>query len=486
MKLSPNMKQNLWMILLFLLCVLSTCVRAEAGLVKVVADMSVCSNPMFCQNQRSYGSGVVVGDYKGRSIVLTAGHVLQGHDRQGVPCKAQLRSLLVSGTTARVIGSWVDSDPPVDFAILLVDKKFKETVPLGSRPRKGDAVTIYGWDFAVSDKPELVTRSGKITDDTPRQMVQVDFTSGSGISGGPVIDRNGNLSGILVHSTGIMPNYDFRRSILSLLRDANLPPPNPEKYVRKVDDKKAASNQVSAAEKKQAELEAIISQLKKEKEEWQATKKPTETVVSDTGKQSPPTEDTSPKDSSGDSTGSGETIQDSTSKRSIGSRVVTGAKKTLDAAEVGLSFADSLLSNPLVMVALGATGMGASLAGVKAGVSLSSSALAWMRRRKKTVVEEEKKRPEPPLAKVVPKQSAGADKDCSLNVADIAEHLKGLVVTQELQADGKTTEEQLWRDGVRLAKEGALQLNVLGGKQVAQAIEEHVYREKSRQDGVEL
>lgn len=494
MKIHPMIKEVLWLTLLFLICAFSACVKAEGGLVKVVADMTVCTNPMFCQQQTSYGSGVVVGTFNNQSIVLTAGHVFQGHDRQGLPVDAQLRRVLVNGHKSKKVASWVTSDPPCDFAIVLVEHNFGQVSPLSDvPPKEGDKVCISGFDFAARDTPKLIVNQGTITSVKKGEFTEVDFSSASGISGGPVVDKAGNVKGLLVHTAGIMPNFDFRKSILHYMRDADLPPPNPIRYERKVPDPRP-DPQFS----KEALLQAEIDKLKKEKATWKAT----ESDASDTGKQLPPTEDTSQQAGSGDSTGSGETTPDSTSKPSLGSRAATAAGKGLDAVQVGLSFADKALSNPLVIAALAATGVGSSLVGAKAGISLGNSAMAWLRRRKKKkggVVGEVPADTPPPFAKPVPKQPAPQidsrvddiidflkSRDEKVDVEKIAQEVSGLLVTQELQADGKTTEETLWKDGVRLAKEGALQLNVLGGKQVAQSIEDFVYRKKSEQDGTTL
>lgn len=506
-----------------ILIFLSMAVKAQAGLVKVVADLQVCSGGLLCQNQTSYGSGVCVGYYKDKSIVITAGHILQGHDKDGVPCPAKLHRLRVQGASARVLGSWVDNKAN-DFAILLVDYQFKEVVPIGLPPKAGDSITIYGYDYAVSSAPQLSTRSGKILKVQKGEMSAVDFTSAVGVSGGPALDTSGNLAGILVWSSSIMPNFGFRESIKQLLRDANLPPPHAPKTTRQeVPDPPADSlvdktvyqkiqNEIDRLTKESVDSQKEIAQLKKEKETWIAKTKSTqesgsETTVSDTGKQSPATEDTSLPEDSGDSDGSGSLTPESSADPSTSSRIVTGVGKVIDAAEVGISAADKVLSNPLVMAALAATGVGTGLVGAKAGVSLASGLLAWRRRRKEkqggTVgsvpphgLQDRadrqvfQKKDVPTAQTVAPAKDCRIDavieylkdKEKPLDVEAIAKSLSGLLVTQELQSDGKTTEEQLWKDGVRLAKEGALKLNVLGGKQVAKSIEDFVYSEQARLD----
>jgi len=392
-----TLKEMLWLILLFLICVFVVCWQeAQGGLVKVRADLQVCPGTVFCQVQGSYGSGVVVGDYKGKSIVLTAGHLFEGHDKQGVPCKAKLLKLTVNGIPGRVLGSWVDNKAN-DFAILLVDILFDEVVPIGLPPKAGDRVTVYGWDYAVSKDPQLSTRTGRIVKVQRGEMSDLDFTSAVGVSGGPAIDSAGNLAGILVWSSSIMPNIGFRQSIKQLLRDANLPPPNPAKFTRGVPDPpKDSLVDKTADQKLQAEIDRLakesdskqkeIAQLKKEKEAWIAKTKSTQesssgTTVFDTGKQSPATDDTSQQAASGDSSGSGSSTQESTADQSPSSQPATG-EKVLNAAEGAVGIATALLGNPFVATALGITTAGTGLAGAYGGLKIAGALLAWRRRRK--------------------------------------------------------------------------------------------------------
>lgn len=473
-----------------ILIILSMCMEAKSGLVKVIADLQVCpGGTLFCQNQTSYGSGVCVGYYKDKSIVLTAGHLFQGNDKDGLVCPAKLHRLRVQGTNARVLGSWVDNKAN-DFAILLVDRQFKEVVPIGLPPVAGDTITIYGYDYAVTKDPQLSTRTGKIVKSQRGEMSDVNFTSAIGVSGGPAIDTSGNLAGILVWASGIQPNIGFRESIKQLLRDANLPPPHPKPSKRDLvpDPPDDTLIDKTADQKLQAEIDRLkkkeqgrlaeIARLKKEKADWLAAQK--KVVVPD-----PPPEDVG-------------VVNDLPDKGNVIDKAKGAAGKVLDAAEVGVSFADNLMSNPLVMAALGATGVGGGLVAAKAGMSIGSALLAWRRRRKDSKgglvgksppdVPQDRAEPQPVekdgrIDKIIEYLK---DKEKPVDLEAIAKSVSGLLVTQELQADGKTTEEQLWRDGVRLAKEGALRLNVLGGKEVAKSIEDFVYSEQAKLDGKAL
>jgi hypothetical protein len=359
-------------IIIFILCIFVVSIQqANGGLVKVIADLQVCpGGAVFCQNQTSYGSGVCVGDYRGKSIVLTAGHLFQGHDKDGLVCPAKLRRLRVHGGSARVIGSWVDNKAN-DFAILLVDHLFKEVVPIGLPPKEGDRVTVYGYDYAVSNDPQVTTKTGKIVKVKKGEMSDVDFTSGVGVSGGPAIDSSGNLAGILVWSHSIMPNIGFRQSIKQLLRDANLPPPNPEKFTRGVPEPPEDSLVDKTNDQKlQAEIESLrkrqqseIEKLKREQAAWIVKQKE---LLEKQGSEESKTTETAV----------------STSKQKTGSRVVTGAGKAIDAAEGAVGIATALLGNPFVATALGITTAGTGLAGAYGGLKIAGALLAWRRRRK--------------------------------------------------------------------------------------------------------
>ena len=320
---------------------------ADAGLVKVIADLQACpGGAVFCQNQPSYGSGVCVGYHKGKSIVLTAGHIFQGHDKDGLVCPAKLRRLRVHGADARVLGSWVDNKAN-DFAILLVDHHFKEVVPIGLPPQAGDTITIYGYDYAVTKDPQLSTRTGKLVKVQHGEMSDVNFTSAVGVSGGPAIDTSGNLAGILVWSSSIMPNIGFRQSIKQLLRDADLPPPNaaatkpkdvppPPKDVPPPPPpppppKASKSAELIAAEKETEALKAALERASVKLAEKAATPPPPKETVAE-----------SPKE--------GETTA---------GKIATGVSKTLDAA-------DSLATNPWIIAGITLLTGGAGAGGLKA------------------------------------------------------------------------------------------------------------------------
>lgn len=325
--------------LALLLCLFPSAV--QAGLVKVLVDMQVCDGTVFCQNQTSYGSGAVVGHFNNQSIVLSAAHIFEPHDKQGLPVRdsrGKVVRVRVNGFPAKVVGKWIDGRA-VDFAILLVEQKFEHEIPLGKPPAKGDAVTIYGWDFADSKNAQVWTKLGTYRDVEHGKMAPLSFTCGIGVSGGPALDRHGNLSGILVHSSGVMVNWDFRETVRRNIPGAILPPPLAQRYERTVPDPKDVPpppDELANAQKEAAALKAALARAKAKLAEKTDT--------------APPPEETSEEEKTEETP--------SKTKQVVGT-VATGVSKTLDAA-------DNLANNPWVIAGIMLLTGGAGAGGLKA------------------------------------------------------------------------------------------------------------------------
>tara|TARA_R110000868_G_scaffold148839_3_gene371038 strand:- start:16429 stop:17823 length:1395 start_codon:yes stop_codon:yes gene_type:complete len=328
---------------------------ADAGLVKVVADMQVCGESMFCENQTSYGSGAVVGSFNGKSIVLTAAHIFEPNDKNGLPVRdnrGKVRRILVNGFPATLVGKWSDGGQAMDAAIVLVDNRFDIELPLGNKPEVGDPLTVYGWDYADRKNPQLWTGSGTFLKIERKSMGQVSFTSGVGVSGGPAVDRDGNLCGILCQSSGVQVNYDFRKWILSNIPGANLPPASVKKYVRNVPEpkdvppppKSSKSAELIAAEKETDALKAALERAKVKLAEKAATPPPKETAPP------PPKEKLPPKET---------VVKAPKEEKTTGGKIATGVSKTLDTA-------DSLASNPWIIAGITLLTGGAGAGGLKA------------------------------------------------------------------------------------------------------------------------
>jgi S1-C subfamily serine protease len=138
------------------------------------------------------GSGVVVN---GDGIVLTALHVVEG--------AGQIQVGLADGTTttARI----VTAQPSTDIAVLALDRLPQLVVPavLGGPPAVGEAV------FAVGDPLGLrASLTAGVVSGTERRigtergteidgLIQFDAAVNPGSSGGPLVDRDGRVVGIV-------------------------------------------------------------------------------------------------------------------------------------------------------------------------------------------------------------------------------------------------------------------------------------------------
>jgi S1-C subfamily serine protease len=161
----------------------------------------------------SSGTGFVVG--AGR--ILTNHHVAQG-------C-AEMRVRTAGGR--ELTGTVAASDPERDLALLAVQggSGLGPPLPFRSGPelRRGEGVVTYGFPLAglLSSGPTLTT--GEVSAlaglrDNPRQF-QISAPVQPGNSGGPLLDRSGNVVGIVVsklnaqrvaRSTGDIPqNVNF-------------------------------------------------------------------------------------------------------------------------------------------------------------------------------------------------------------------------------------------------------------------------------------
>ncbi len=144
-----------------------------------------------CDDQRGMGSGFIVGD----DLIMTAAHVVD---------TAGSVSLQVDGvvSAARVI----DFDFGADVALLRSEKSFADrSLPLASeKPRLGTELAVLGFPDWVQDL--RVTRGivssldfqlsySSFTIDEP--VIVTDAAINGGNSGGPVVDREGKVIGLV-------------------------------------------------------------------------------------------------------------------------------------------------------------------------------------------------------------------------------------------------------------------------------------------------
>lgn len=146
------------------------------------------------RQERSLGSGVIVSP---EGYVLTANHVVQGADPNGVKV-----SLAASGKefTAKIIGT----DPQTDVAVLKIDAEKLSPITLADSDKieVGDVVMAIGNPFGVGQTVTMgiVSATGRtslgIIPGGYENFIQTDASINQGNSGGALIDAEGRLIGI--------------------------------------------------------------------------------------------------------------------------------------------------------------------------------------------------------------------------------------------------------------------------------------------------
>jgi len=142
------------------------------------------------RREGALGSGVVV---TGDGYILTNNHVVEG--------SRQVEVELTDGRTfkATVVGA----DAPSDLAVLKVDAKALQTLPLGDsdRVRVGDVALAVGNPLGVGQTVTMgiVSAKGRATgsgDGSYEDFLQTDAPINQGNSGGALVNTRGELIGI--------------------------------------------------------------------------------------------------------------------------------------------------------------------------------------------------------------------------------------------------------------------------------------------------
>ena len=140
------------------------------------------------QTDDAIGSAWVAWVNDSGTYLITANHVVEGSSG--------------SVTILRKGGSWggevVARDPKNDLALVRVDGHPQNAAPLWqharrARPHTGDQLLLVGSPFGLGGTVTtgVVSRVG-------RQWVQTDAAANPGNSGGPAIDRNGHVVGVML------------------------------------------------------------------------------------------------------------------------------------------------------------------------------------------------------------------------------------------------------------------------------------------------
>lgn len=169
----------------------------DRATVRVIAVRGVGSARVTSQSRRTrlvavpeagHGSGIIVS---ADGLVVTARHVVED---------ARLVAVWVPGESRAFQATVVYQDPTVDFAVLAVQGTFASFVPLAVTPRElrvREQVHAIGYPLdARREDPQ--SAQGIISGVLPDGTLQLDIALNPGNSGGPLIDANEQILGIVV------------------------------------------------------------------------------------------------------------------------------------------------------------------------------------------------------------------------------------------------------------------------------------------------
>ncbi len=167
------------------------------------------------------GSGYGTGWWADSRHVVTAEHVVKGLDTVTV-MRGDWRS------AARV----VYSDPTTDVAVLLVESPppWAEGLPLARRVQVGQSIAVVGYPIEVyyqtgqslekmSTAPRMAF--GHIAWIAPdKSIAEIDVPTDAGNSGGPVVDEDGAVVGIVSHALMGVASTGYYITTSDAVRDA--------------------------------------------------------------------------------------------------------------------------------------------------------------------------------------------------------------------------------------------------------------------------
>ena len=145
-----------------------------------------------------FGTGFVGWTEDGASYIVTAHHVVDEAARPVV-------------TVTRTGGSWsgnvVRVDPKNDLALIRVSGRPAHAAPLWQRPKSrlpktGDQLLLVGSPYGLEG-----TVTTGVVSRVRKRMIQTDAAANPGNSGGPALDREGNIVGVLLAGGGQNINF---------------------------------------------------------------------------------------------------------------------------------------------------------------------------------------------------------------------------------------------------------------------------------------
>lgn len=169
--------------------------RREVGIAPTAAR--VLRSVFTVETDYGLGTGFVGWREGGATYLVTAHHVIDGNISSSV-------------TIVRKGGSWAGTieavDPANDLAVIRINGKPAGAEPLWQRvggrgrPKAGDELILVGSPFGL----EGTVTTGVVSRIT-RKAIQTDAAANPGNSGGPAIDKQGRIVGVLVR--GVNPAF---------------------------------------------------------------------------------------------------------------------------------------------------------------------------------------------------------------------------------------------------------------------------------------
>ncbi|MFZ4809180.1 MAG: S1C family serine protease [Hyphomicrobiaceae bacterium] len=165
------------------------CQKARAD--RAVADAKAAPAPPGKAPSKGGGSGTGF-------FVTGSGHVLTNYHVAGTCSRIEVAEVGKPPVTAKLLAG----DPKNDLALLLVSGKPATVPTFKSRVRLGDTVAVFGFplsgvlasggNFTLGN----VTALAGLSDDTSQLQISAPVQPGN--SGGPLLDKHGNVVGVIV------------------------------------------------------------------------------------------------------------------------------------------------------------------------------------------------------------------------------------------------------------------------------------------------